>query len=113
MNHHTVSLSSWFPLVTILCLIILAASLISGCTGASQRLAEANSTATSQEQATVFTSTPSSVATITPNDKDVGETRVANFDATIAAQVTLSPRPTEPDGPIYIESPIPTPLLPD
>jgi hypothetical protein len=109
MNPHSVRLNNWFPLLLILCSVVVIIGLLSGCTRANQELADSSSTATSQATEFTNTSTPYSQGTSTPNGKQDFNTRVAQFDATIAAQVTLSPRPTVPEGPIYLESPIPTP----
>jgi hypothetical protein len=43
------------------------------------------------------------------NDKDVFNTRVAQHLAAIATEAALAPHPTPPQGPVYLESPIPSP----
>jgi len=109
MNGQRTQLDDWLSLSIVLASILLAVCLLAACVPPARELVAVASTATSQ-QSTPFTNTPGSEETNTPNDKEVGETRVANFDATIAAEVTLSPKP--PYTPIIDLPQTPRPATP-
>jgi hypothetical protein len=109
MNIHPVRSNNWFLLLLVLSFVILIISLLSGCTGTKQQLGDSSSTPTSQTTALSSTNTPNSEGTNTPTGKQDFNTRVAQHMADIATEAALSPRPTVPEGPVYIESPIPTP----
>ncbi len=107
MDRYTAHVHEWSLLVLVLCCTLLVVGLLSACSNESQHVVGLTSPATSTLRGS--TRTVGMGATFTPNEKQTSDTRVAQFDATIAAQVTLSPRPTAHHGPIYSESPIPTP----
>src|SRR6266496_1008132 len=122
MSHLTFRTKDWFPLLLVLWSAILIIWLLSTCTGANQQQGNANSDAKDKAAssnnmeipALEATSTVTSVAYNNPNGAEVdlakhaADTRVAQNEATIAAIVTLSPRVTPPQDPIYLESPVPT-----
>jgi hypothetical protein len=123
VNQHNVHLKDWFPLLVILSFLTLSTAILSGCTKPNQQLTDTGATATSQSTLANSNETPAQEASATatyaainlPNGTEVmlgkqaANTQVAQHIAAIATEVALSPHPTEPDGPIYIESPIPTP----
>jgi hypothetical protein len=109
MNRHASHIYDWFPLLLTLCCAVASVTLLSACAGDSRQTGDSGFTAVSQ-LSTEFTSTntPDSRDTNTPTGKDLFNTRVAQHMAAIATEAALSPRPTPPQGPIYLRSPVPT-----
>jgi hypothetical protein len=109
MNHPMAYSKDWIALVLILCSATISISLLSACAGSGEGPLDTGASTASQASRFSDTNTPSLGSTHILNGKDDFNTRVAQFDATIAAQAALSPHPTPAQGPVYLESPVPTP----
>jgi hypothetical protein len=99
----------WIALVLILCATIISTSLLSGCASSGEGPLDTDASTASQASRFSGTNPPYPESTNTPNDKDDFNTRVAQHLAAIATDAALSPHPTPPQGPVYLEGPIPSP----
>jgi hypothetical protein len=109
MNYSMAYHKDWAALLLILCSAIISIGLLSACAGSGGESVDTRAAAANQASRLSNTNTPYVGTTNTVNGKDDFNTRVAQHMVAIATEAALSPHPTPPQGPVYLESPIPSP----
>src|SRR5438874_1851016 len=112
MNQHSVRAKNWFPLLLLLCLVIVTISLLSACTRTNREPAIVSSTATGESTELTSTDTPDLQGTNTPNYQEVFDNRVAQHRASPATEIAQTPKPPYIPFELRTQSPEPATSTP-